>query len=390
MSLFDKEYSSENNFAKSNPNYLNSMFGTTDVMPLWIADMDFKVAEPISKELKRLVDRGIYGYEFNTQDVFSAIANWYLKRHNLSLDTDAFVQVPGVLSGISLLIRELSEINDGVLIQTPVYHQFNKLITTAKRKVIENPLKIVDGNYEMDFEDLELKLERENVKLILLCNPHNPVGRVWNKNEMQKLTQLANKYDVRIISDEIHADIIYSKNKFNSIASIDKLKKHIAVIGSPAKTFGMQSISNGYLYIHETHIQKQFKSLIDSMYLDHGNVFSTYATIAAYTKGENWVNELIVHLEKSNKWIKDFIHKELPEVKMFIPEGTYQVWLDFNQLGLSDEGLKHLLINKAKLALTPGSWFGGDHSQFMRINMASPLVKIQEAFYQLKRAVKEE
>ncbi len=390
MSLFNKEYSSENNFAKSNPNYLNSMFGTTDVMPLWIADMDFKVAEPISNELKRLVDRGIYAYEFNAQDVFSAIANWNFKRRDLSLDPDAFVQVPSVLSGISLLIRELSEINDAVLIQTPVYHQFNKLIATAKRRVIENPLKIVGGNYEMDFEDLELKLERENVKLILLCNPHNPVGRVWNKKEMQRLIQLADKYDVRIISDEIHSDIIYSKIKFNSIASIDKLKKHIAVIGSPAKTFGMHSISNGYLYIHDKHTHKQFKSLVDSMYLDHGNVFSTYATIAAYTKGEDWVNEFIVHLEKSNKWIKDFIQTELPEVKMFNPEGTYQIWLDFSRLDLSDDGLKYLLIHKAKLALTPGSWFGGSHSQFMRINIASPFAKIQEAFYQLKRAVKEE
>ncbi len=391
MNSFDTLHDNfEHYFVKSNPQLLKSMFDATDVMPLWIADMDFKVAEPITRELQRLVDRGIYAYEFNTNMIFKAIADWNLKRHQLKLDSKAFIQVSGVLTGIALLIRELSNEGDGIIVQTPVYHQFYKIIETANRKIVRNPLKIVDGNYEMDFDDLEEKLKTENIKIILLCNPHNPVGRVWNKEELQKLTELANTYSVTIISDEIHSDIIYSKATFNSITSFNQNQQHIAIIGSPAKTFGMQSISNGYLYIANEAIFNRIKATVESMYLDHGNAFSTFATITAYTQGEEWVDNLITYIESSIGWIQDYLQKEIPKVKLFIPEGTYQIWLDFSALNLSDEALKQLIFEKAKLALAPGTWFDKNHSQFMRMNIASPLSKIKEAFYQLKTAVKEE
>ncbi len=389
MSTFDTIHQNyEHRFAKSNPNMLKPIFGTTDVMPLWIADMDFKVAEPITNELQRLVDRGVYAYEFDPNKVFQVIADWNLRRHRLKLNRKSFVQVSGVLTGIALLIRELTNEGDGVMVQTPVYHQFYKIIKSADRKIVRNPLKIVDGNYEMDFEDLELKLQIENVKIILLCNPHNPVGRVWNREELQRLTELANTYKVTIVSDEIHSDIIYSKATFNSIASFDD-NKHISILGSPAKTFGMQSISNGYLYIPNKDVFSKMKETIGSMYLDHGNAFSTFATIAAYTKGEKWVDELIVYLEKSMNWIQDFIRSEIPEVKMFVPEGTYQIWLDFSKLNLSDDALKDLIFIEARLALTPGTWFDKGHSHFMRMNIASPLPKLKEALYQLKIAMNE-
>ncbi len=389
MNSFDTLHDNyEHQFVKSNPDYLKSMFGTTEIVPFWIADMDFKVAEPITGELQRLADRGIYAYEFSTDNVFKAIADWNKKRHNLELNGKAFIQVSGVLTGISILVRELTNENDGVLIQTPVYHQFAQIIKTSNRKVVKNPLKIVNGNYEMDFENLENKLKTQNVKIIILCNPHNPVGRVWNGQEMQQLIRLANTYKVTIISDEIHSDIIYGDNKFNSITSFDQ-GKHIAVLGSPAKTFGMQSISNGYLHISNEAVFKKIKSIVSSMYLDHGNAFSTFATIAAYTKGEEWVDELVTYLKKSIDWIENFMQEEIPQVKLFIPEGTYQIWLDFSTLNLSEEALKNLVFNNAKLALTPGSWFDKNHAKFMRMNIASPLPKIQQAFYKLKDALNE-
>ncbi|MEW7292129.1 MalY/PatB family protein [Aquimarina sp. 2304DJ70-9] len=378
----------EHHFAKSNPNMLKSMFGSTDLMPLWIADMDFKVAEPITAELKRLVDRGVYAYEFNTDEVFKAISDWNLKRHQLKLNSTSFLQVSSVLTGIALLIRELSNEGDGVVVQTPVYHQFYKVITTANRKIVRNPLKIVDGNYVMDFDDLEVKLKSENVRIILLCNPHNPIGRVWNRQELQKLIELANANNVTIISDEIHSDIIYSKAVFNSITSFNQ-KQHIAVLGSPAKTFGMQSISNGYLYIANEDMFNRIKAMVASMYLDHGNAFSAFATIAAYTKGEAWVDDLIVYIEHTIDWIQGFLQKEIPQVKLSRPEGTYQVWLDFSKLNISEDALQKLIFKKAKLALAPGTWFDKDHSQFMRMNIASPISKIQEAFCQLKIAIDE-
>ena len=260
MNQFDKIYTVDNNFAKCNPNYLKGMFGATDIMPLWIADMDFEIAKPIQDALQKLVTRNIYAYEFNTGDVFKAISDWNLKRHQLQLNPKSFVQVSGVLTGIGVLIRELSKEGDGILVQTPVYHQFFKVIESAGRKVVSNKLKVVDGQYQMDFEDIERKLKTLNIKAILLCNPHNPVGRVWRKEELQKLVNLAKKYNVTIISDEIHSDIVYTKAQFNSIVSLDNAENHIAVIGSPAKTFGMQSISNGYLYIQNESIFKQIKA----------------------------------------------------------------------------------------------------------------------------------
>ena len=378
-----------NNFAKSNPNYLKSMFGRTDLMPLWIADMDFKVAQPITKELERLVNRGNFAYEFNASKVFDALVNWNQKRHGLKLESKSFMQVSGVLTGIGLLIRELSNEGEGVLVQTPVYHQFFKVIQSANRTVVENPLQLVDGNYEMDFDDLEQKLKSQTVKIILLCNPHNPVGRVWKKAELQQMVTLANKYNVRIISDEIHSDIIYSNSSFNSIASLKESQQHIAVIGSPAKTFGMQSISNGYLYIPDPNLHQQMKKTIGSLYLDHGNALSSYATLAAYTYGEEWLNETVAYIEETVNWVEQYVQKELPEVKLIRPDGTYQIWLDFSALDLSADALNQLMVHSAKLALTPGTWFGSNGSQFMRMNIASPLAKIQRAFYQIKKAINE-
>jgi len=389
MSQFDTVHTVEHNFAKSNPNYLKGMFGATDVMPLWIADMDFEIAEPIKEALQKLVTRNIYAYEFNTGDVFKAISNWNLKRHQLKLNPKSFVQVSGVLTGIGVLIRELSEKGDEIMVQTPVYHQFFKVIESAGREVVSNPLKVVNGNYQMDFDDIERKLKTRNIKMILLCNPHNPVGRVWTKVELQKLVNLANKYNVTIISDEIHSDIVYSGSYFNSIASLDNSDNHIAVLGSPAKTFGMQSISNGYLYIPNENTFKQVKNTIGSLYLDHGSIHSANATIAAYTKGEEWLDDLLAYLEKTMNWIEDFVKNELPEVTLYKPEGTYQVWLDFSKVDISDAALKHLVVSQAKLALTPGNWFEDSHTQFMRMNVASPLSKIQQAFYQLKKAIDE-
>jgi len=389
MSQFDKiEENYAHQFARQNPKMLTNMFGADDLESFWLADMDFKVADPITKEFQRLVDRGVYAYEFAAGDVFKSLVEWNKNRHGLDLDGKSFVQVSGVLTGIALLIRELTNPEDEILIQTPVYHQFARLIKTANRKIVRNPLKIVDGKYEMDFDDLEEKLSSGNVKMILLCNPHNPVGRVWTKEEMEKLVEIADKHEVNIVSDEIHSDIIYLNNKFNSIASIENgSSKHIAVLGSPAKTFGMQSISNGYLYIPDEDLRKQVKSTVESMYLSHGNAFTTFGTIAAFKHGEKWLDELLAYMEKTLAWIEGYTENEMPKVKMSPVEGTYQVWLDFREAKLSKEELYSAVANKAKLALTPGNWFDRDSELFMRMNIASPLPKVQGAFEKLNAAL---
>lgn len=386
MSFFDQDTTSENRFVKYNPQVLTHLFGSDDMEPFWIADMDFKIAPPITNELQRIVNRGVYSYEFDTQTIYKEIANWTAKRHQLTLNRKAFLQVNGVLTGISLLIRELTASGDGILIQTPVYHQFAQIIKNADRKIVHNPLTIVEGKYIMNFDNLRLKLKTENVKLILLCNPHNPVGRVWKTEELRQLVALANEFNVTIISDEIHSDIIYTGHQFTSIITIDP-ENHIALLGSPAKTFGMQSIANGYLYIPKESVRKQVNHFIEGMYLNHGNAFTTFATIAAYRSGDAWLEELLAYLEETIHWIQNFFKEELPQVKTFPVEGTYQVWLDFNSLNLSDEALEELIIKTAKIGLTPGKWFCDNHGQFMRMNIATPRKNIQQALQQLSAII---
>ena len=387
MSSFDDVTDgSDNKFIRHSPHMLKQLFGADDVMPFWLADMDFAVAAPITQELKRIADRGVYAYEFDAENVYRAITNWYQTRHELFLNMQSLVQVPGVLTGIALLIRELTQPEDGIIIQTPVYHQFFNVIKTANRKIISNPLQITEGHYAMDFADLENQLKPSQVKAIILCNPHNPVGRVWRSDELKQLVELATQYDVTIISDEIHSDIIYSGHAFNSMMSIAP-DRHVALLGSPAKTFGMQSIANGYIYTENEVLLEKIKVVLDAMYLSHGNAFTTFGTIAAFKYGGMWLDELLAYLEKTITWIDDYLHAELPMIKMFPVEGTYQVWLDFRETGLSEKELNQLLVEKAKLGLTPGNWFGKEGSLFMRMNIASPLSKIQQAFRQLREAI---
>ena len=387
MSRFDvvvKE--SQNKFIRHDPRMLQGIFGADDVAPFWVADMEFPVAEPIAKELGRLADRAMFAYEFDARSVFKAITEWNERRHNLTLDRKSFVQVPGVLTGVAVLIRELTQPGDGVLIQTPVYHQFAKVIKTAGRKIIRNPLRTVNGRYEMDFDDLEDKLQAGSTKVILLCNPHNPVGRVWKQVELQKLVELADKYAVNIISDEIHSDIVYPGHPFNSILSI-AADRHVALLGSPAKTFGMPSISNGYIYTTNETILEPLKTTVDSMYLSHSNAFTTFATIAAYNHGDAWLDELLVYLAETVAWIENFLQTELPMVTSSPVEGTYQIWLDFSGTGLSKEELDERIFKQAKVGMTPGNWFDRGNGMFMRMSIACPLSKIQAAFEQIKQAL---
>ena len=374
-----------NQFIRNSESMLNGIFGTTDVTPFWVADMDFAVVKPIQEELQRLVNRGQFAYEFNAQGVFQAISQWNKRRHNLHLKTDNFVQVSGVLTGIALIIRELSQADDSVLIQTPAYHQFSKVIRTANRNIVKSPLKIVEGQYQMDFQDLELKMKSPAVKLLILCNPHNPVGRVWHKDELTKLVALADKYDVTIISDEIHSDIIYQGHQFTSIASFGA-KQHIALIGSPSKTFGMQSISNGYIYTENEQILAKVKAISESLYLDHGNALTTFATIAAFEHGEAWLDAFLVYMQNTVKWIENFLSTELPQVKLFHVEGTYQAWLDFSATNLEGQTLT-ALFGKAGFGASPGTWFDNDATQFARISFACPRKDIQDAFVRLKKTL---
>lgn len=372
-------------FVRHNPKYLNMFYGTDDVMPMWVADMDLPVADPITEAVRYVADRGQYAYEFNSEGIFAAISGWFERRHDLKLDPAKFVPFPGVLTAISLLVRELTKEGDGVLMQVPAYHQFGKVITSAGRELIKSSLTYENGRYTMDFDDLDAKLSVENVTAMILCNPHNPVGRVWTKDELAKVVEIADRNGVTIISDEIHADIIFNGHRFNSLTTVDG-GQHVAVIGSPAKTFGMQSISNGYIYTENDDILKSMKALEDGMYLGHGNAFTTYATIAAYEKGDEWVDGLLAYLQGTIDAIATHLDTALPQVKMVAAEGTYQLWLDCSNTGLNGDVLKKLL-GASGFGATPGTWFDQDATQFIRINIAAPRDEIIKALQRFTTAI---
>lgn len=386
MSKFDQAPAKTgDHFVRHNPKYLNMFYGTDDVTPMWVADIDLPVAAPITEALQYVASRGQFAYEFNSEGIFAAISNWHKRRNDLSLDPENFVPFPGVLTAISLLIRELTAKGETVLMQTPAYHQFAKVISSADRALLKSPLINSNGTYEMDFADLEDKLQASDVTAMLLCNPHNPVGRVWRADELEKVVEIANRYNVTIISDEIHSDIIYKGHRFTSLSTLDG-DNHVSVIGSPAKTFGMQSISNGYVYTKNEDILKRMKALEDGMYLGHGNAFTTYATIAAYEKGDAWLDELLAYLQGTVDWIADFVATELPTLKMSPVEGTYQIWFDCSATGLTGDDLKAKL-GEAGFGATPGTWFDQNASQFIRINIAAPRKDIRDAFLRLKASL---
>lgn len=386
MSKFDiAPAKTGDSFVRHNPKYLKMFYGTDQVTPFWVADMDLPVADPIKDALRYVADRGQFAYEFNSEGIFRAISGWFARRHGLRLKPENFVPFPGVLTAISLLIREFSNEGEGVLMQVPAYHQFGKIISSAGREAVKSSLINDNGNYRMDFDDLEAKLTPDNVKLMLLCNPHNPVGRVWTTEELIRVVEIAERQGVVIISDEIHADIIYGDNRFTSLSSLDN-NRHVSVLGSPAKTFGMQSISNGYIYTENAEILKRMKNVEDSMYLGHGNAFTTYATIAAYEKGDEWVNELLVYLQGTIDWMAQFLIEDLPTVKMSPVEGTYQVWLDCSETGFEGDALKAKL-GEAGFGATPGTWFDETATAFIRINIAAPRSDIQLALKRFKNVL---
>ncbi|MGB0837039.1 MAG: MalY/PatB family protein [Flavobacteriaceae bacterium] len=368
---------SSNEFVKAQSRGYGHLYQDEQVYPFWIADMDFEVAEPITKALENKVSQGVYSYEYNNDLLFSSISNWYGKRHGLALNPNNFVQVNGVLSGIALSLDLFSKENEGVIIQTPVYHMFSYAVRINKRKVVENPLKRDDsGLFIMDFVDLEDKMKQPKNTMLLLCNPHNPVGRVWTKEELQRVAELAEKYKVQVVSDEVHADILYGNHKFESYLNVDE--NSISLIGSPAKTFGMHSIATGYIYTNNSRLYKLINHRAMSLFINHGNALTFYATLAAYNESEAWVDHLIEYLETIISRVNRFLKEKLPDVELIQPQGTYQLWMDFSNTGLSEDELSHWVYKEAKMGLAPGGQFGNGYEKWFRLNIATNLEVIMD------------
>lgn len=383
MYYFDEIYQPKNYYYKNNNSRNRALFGTETVLPFWIADMDFKVADAITEQLNQIVARGIYAYEMPPSDYYQVMANWFNKRHQFNLKPHHFLAVPGILTGIAFLIETFSDKGDAILIQTPVYHQFQSTIEKNERVAICNSLQIKDNQYTIDFEDLEFQFKSKAIKMMILCNPHNPVGRVWTKEEISRIVTLTQQYNVLLVSDEVHSEIIFGNRKFNSLTQYN-LPNIITILGSAGKTFGLQSIATGVFYITDDTLRANLNKKIEALHLNHGNAFSRYAAYAAYKNGEEWLNQMLAYVENNYQWIQQFLETELPIVKLLPLEGTYLIWLDFRALQLSKKELETLLFKKAGIGFAPGDWFGKEGLGFMRMTIACPLPVLQKAFLKLK------
>lgn len=359
-----------------------------DVLPLWVADMDFRTAPGIIEAAMADASFGIYGYTESKEDYFQAIANWYQTYFDWKVERRWLVKTPGIVFAIGVAIKALTKKGDAVMIQQPVYYPFSETVIDSDRKLVNNALVLRDGHYEIDFEDFEKKIREEEVKLFVLCSPHNPVGRVWTKEELLRIGEICLKYDVKVVSDEIHSDFVYEGRKHYVFTTVDPRFEEISIVcTAPSKTFNMAGLQVSNIFIPNTQIRRAFRKQMSAVGYSQINMIGLHACKAAYETGRDWLEELKVYLKGNLDFVRDYLEKNLPQIKLIEPEGTYLIWLDFRALGLPEEKLEHLIVHEAKLWLDSGAIFGKDGEGFERINIACPRAVLEETCKRLHRAV---
>lgn len=362
-------------------------FGTEQVIPLWIADMDFKVAKPIQDALLKKAEQGIFGYVSRPKEYWDALCDWQKRRNNWEIDPEMLSFSAGVVPSLAALVRQLSGEGDEILIQTPVYPEFYEVVENAGRVVIANRLKEQDGEYQIDFLDFEEKLKR-HPKAFILCNPQNPIGRIWSREELEKMGDLCVKYQVPVLSDEIHADLMLWGNKHTVMASISpEIAANTITCTAVSKTFNLAGLQASSVIFNNIDEKEKFEHFWHNLEIHRNNCFSLVASIAAYREGEEWLDQLISYLEGNMRFIRDYCEKYIPRIKPNLPQCTYLVWLDCRALGMEDEKLKQFMVEKAGLGLNAGNDFDRELSGYMRLNAACPRSVLEKALGQLRTAV---
>lgn len=360
-----------------------------DILPLWVADMDFRSPDSVVEALKKAVDHGIFGYSRADESYFDAVAAWYQKRHHLTLQPEWMTCTPGIVFALSIAVRAFTQKGDAVLIQPPVYHPFSRAILRNKRTLVENPLVLKDGHYEMDLEDLEQKVLDEHVKLMILCNPHNPVGRVWTREELTALADICLRHHVYVISDEIHGDFVWQGHEQIPYASIsEEACLHSMMCTAPSKTFNLAGMATSNLFIPDPEMRRKFRSELLDVGQENMNRLGLFACRAAYEGGGEWLDQLIGYLAGNLALVRDFCKNRVPQIHLVEPEGTYLAWLDCRELGMTDDELMAFFSDEAKVWLDPGTHSGEQGSGFMRFNLGSSRSVIAQALDQIEAAWK--
>lgn len=360
-----------------------------EVLPFWVADMDFQAPPAVLEVLQNRVAHGIFGYsEPDDQRYFAVLQAWYQNRHDWTPEPEWLVKTPGVVFALAMAVRAYTGIRDSVLIQQPIYYPFSEVILDNGRKLINNPLVNQDGTYHIDFIDFEQKIAENQVKLFLLCNPHNPVGRVWTRAELTRMGDICLRHGVTIVSDEIHADFVWGKHRHTVFAQLgEKYAQNTIICTAPSKTFNLAGLQVSNIFIPNRELRKKFRREIDGAGYSQLNTMGLVACEAAYGAGGEWLEEAKQYLLGNIDYVREFLKKYLPEIKLIEPQGTYLLWLDFRSLGLTEEAREDLLLNKAGLWLDSGAIFGADGEGYERINIACPRQTLRTALEQMEQAI---
>ena len=368
---------------------LKTRYGTTDLLPLWVADMDFETPGFIIEALRQRLDHPIFGYTVVPLNYWEIVADWIQSHHDWKVKTNWLTYIPGIVKGIGLAINRFTKPDEKVIIQPPVYHPFRLTPQGNGREVVFNPLReLPDGSYEMDFENLA-QVADEKCKILILSNPHNPGGIVWDKQTLERLADFCFEHHILVISDEIHCDMVFPPAKHIPYPTVSQRAADCSItFQAPSKTFNIAGIVSSYAIVPNDSIRRHFYTWLQANELNEPPIFSPIATIAAFTKGEEWRKQMLQYVEENIDFVQNYCKEHIPAVKPLRPQASFLVWLNCKDLHLNHEQLNDLFINKAHLALNDGEMFGPGGQGFMRLNVATPRSILEKALKQLEYAVK--
>lgn len=367
---------------------LKEYFGKEGLLSLWVADMDFRTPDFIIEAIKKRCEHEVFGYTFASDTYYNSIINWVKYKYNWEIEKEWINYIPGIVKGIGLALQCFTQPGDKVIIQPPVYHPFRLVPEKMKREVVFNPLKLVDGKYEMDFEQLETVAADKKCKLLILCSPHNPGGIVWEKETLIRLADICIKHNILVVSDEIHAEMSYPSYRHCSFPTVsENAEKCSLVFMAPSKTFNIAGIVSSYAIIPDDKIREKFYSFLHAGEFGDGTIFAYEATTAAYTYGAEWLQQMRMYVMENVRFVEGFINANIPQIKAYLPQASFLVWLDCRDLNLSQPGLVKLFIEGAGLALNDGSIFGPGGEGYMRLNVGCPRSVLEKALNALKSAI---
>ncbi len=387
MYNFDKEINRRNtNSIKYDRNNIQN----SRIIPMWVADMDFETLPEVKEALIKRAQHGIFGYATPTNSYYQAVINWMKARHDFEVEKDWIITTSGIVTALKLAVRAFTQVDDKIMIMKPVYYPFDASIKLNHRTVVECPLVFENDSYTCDFELFEKTIIDNDIKMFILCNPHNPIGKVWTKDELYQIGTICQKHHVIIVSDEIHMDFVYKVNKHIPFYNVDESFKDFSVIcTAPSKTFNLAALQTSNIIIANEELRKLFNEEKDASGVTDPNIFGLEACEAAYTYGAKWVDELLEYLQGNIDYMNDFLKTRLPDLKMVNPQGLYLIWVDMRALGMDKDELEDFMLNKANLWLDEGYIFGTGGDGFERFNIACPRSTLKRALEQLEKAIRQ-